>query len=285
MNVSSEIKLIALDLDGTLLRVGGHVDPVDRDTLQQARRAGIAVAIATGRSVQDTLPYAQAAGGVDWIITENGARILSSDGQTIYQRPMPQEAVTLLLQLCEDYSVEPSLYGDHIIWYGAQCRQFHDNARKVMGRPLPLQLEHFRHVDGSEGWHALTRERVYKAIVYGDAADLDAWLTAMAKTGQFTSEPSIFCGMKNIEINQRGTDKGKALLYLAAQLQLTREQVMACGDSDNDRAMLQDVGLGVAMANAPAHIRALADVVTDTNEQHGVAHAVRKYALGENTSQ
>ncbi|MDO5784300.1 MAG: Cof-type HAD-IIB family hydrolase [Eubacteriales bacterium] len=278
---SSKIKLIALDLDGTLLSPEGQVHPIEQDTLQQVRRAGVSVAIATGRSIQDTLPYAQAAGGVDWIITENGARIQSADGQTIYQRTMPQETLTLLLRLCEKYAVEPCFYGDDIIWYGRQCRRFHDNVMAITGHPLPLQLEHFRYVDSWAQWYALTRENVYKAIVYGDAADLDTWLTALAETGQFAAEPSVFCGMKNIEINQRGTDKGAALLQLAAQLQLTHEQVMACGDSDNDRTMLQAAGLGIAMANAPAHIRALADAVTDTNDQHGVAQAVRKYVLGD----
>lgn len=279
MKNSSQIKLIALDLDGTLLSPDGQVHPMERDTLQQARRAGISIAIATGRSIQDTLPYAQAAGGVDWIITENGARISSANGQIIYQRVMPQETLELLLQLCRKYGVEPCFYGDHIVWYGKRCRQFHDNVQAATGRPLPLQLDHFHYVDGHAQWDALTQENIYKAIVYGDAADLETWLTALSQTGQFTAEPSIFCGMKNIEINQFGTDKGTALLHLAAQLQLTPEQVMACGDSDNDRAMLQAVGLGVAMANAPAHIRALANIVTDTNIQHGVAQVVQKYVL------
>lgn len=276
----SKIKLIALDLDGTLLLPAGEVHPIERDALQQARRAGVFVAIATGRSIQDTLPYAESAGGVDWIITENGARILSADGQTVDRRTMPREDLTLLLELCEAYAVEPCFYGDRVIWYGEQCRRFHDRVLAVTGRPLPLQLEHFRYVDGRAQWHALTQETVFKAIVYGDPADLDTWLTALAKTGRFAAEPSIFCGMKNVEINRRGTDKGTALLRLAERLHLTREQVMACGDSDNDRTMLQTAGLGIAMANAPAHIRALADAVTASNTEHGVAQAVRRYALG-----
>ena len=276
----SNIKLIALDLDGTLLSPEGTVHPMERDAIQQARRAGVAVALATGRAVRDTLPYAHAAGGVDWLITENGARIQSMTGEPLYAHAMPVETLMLLLRLCREYGVEPCLYGTELVWQGAICRAFHDNMMKITGRPLPIELDHFRLVEEDTQWDALIHKTIYKAIVYGDAADLDAWLDALARTEQFTAEPSIFCGMKNIEINLRGTDKGDSLLRLAEHLNLTREQVMACGDSDNDRAMIQDAGLGVAMANAPEHIKKAADVVTDTNVQHGVAQAVRRYVLG-----
>lgn len=277
--ISSPIKLIGLDLDGTLLGADSLVHDRERRTLQRARQAGIAVALSTGRSIADAAPHAKAAGGVDWIITENGARITSSSGKTIYRHALTVHHVELLLALCEKHHVEPSFYGESCIWYGAECRAFFDEIMRIRGGTLPIDMHHFRYVETREQWHMLTDKTAFKAIVYGDAHDLDAWLYDVRAAGEFEAEPSVFCGMKNIEINAKGTDKGTALLYLAQHLGLTHKQVMACGDSDNDRTMLQAAGLGVAMGNASAHIRALADATTDTNENHGVSHAIERYVL------
>ncbi|MCD8355748.1 MAG: Cof-type HAD-IIB family hydrolase [Clostridia bacterium] len=275
----SNIKLIALDLDGTLLGSDSLVHESERQALQQARQNGVSIVLCTGRSVHDSLPHAQAAGGVDWIITENGARITSSDGETIYRHPLSVQHLKLLLELCEVHHVEPSFYGESCVWYGEQCRAFFDEIYRTTGRMPPIDMGNYRYIETREQWHMLAEKTVYKSIVYGDIADLDSWMQDMQETGAFESEPSIFCGLKNIEINAKGTNKGTALLYLAEHLGLTRKQVMACGDSDNDRKMLQAAGLGVAMRNAPAHIQNIANVVTDTNELHGVAKAIQNYVL------
>lgn len=275
---SSPIKLIGLDLDGTLLGTDSQVHESERNALQQARQAGVAAALCTGRSTLDSASHAKAAGGVDWIITENGARITSAAGETIYRHTMTPEHIDMLLTLCEKHGVEPSFYGERTIWYGAKCKAFFDEIARARGH-VAIDFSHYRYVDAPEQWRALSGETIFKAIVYGDARDLDAWLTDMQKTGLYEAEASVFCGLKNIEINAKGTDKGTALLELAKHLGLTAGQVMACGDSDNDRTMLQAAGLGVAMANAPEHIRALADVTTDTNDNHGVSRAIERYIL------
>ncbi len=280
--IFSPIKLIGLDLDGTLLGTDSQVHECERHALQQARQAGVATALCTGRSMLDSTAHAKAAGGVDWIITENGARVTSAAGETIYRHTMTRQHIEYLLALCEMHGVEPSFYGEHTIWYGAQCKAFFDEIIRIRGG-LAIDLSHYSYVHTPEQWHALSNETIFKAIVYGDAHDLDQWLTDLKACDLFESEPSLFCGLKNIEINAKYTDKGTALLQLAKHLDLTAGQVMACGDSDNDRTMLQAAGLGVAMANAPEHIRALADVTTDTNDNHGVSHAIERYVLRRRT--
>lgn len=272
------IKLIALDLDGTLLGTDSKVHEPERETIQKARQAGVQTVVCTGRSTLDASPHAEAAGGIDWLITENGARIVSASGETIYYHAMTSEHIDRLLTLCEKHGVEPSFYGQNTIWYGAKCLAFLTEMSRIIGK-MPVDMSDFTYISTPEEWRALSNEIIFKAIVYGDKRDLDAWLTDMQQSGMFEAEPSVFCNLKNVEINAKGTDKGTALMYLAKHLGLTAEQVMACGDSDNDRTMLQKAGLGVAMGNAPEHIQAISDVTTETNANHGVSVAIEKYVL------
>lgn len=278
--ISSTIKLIGLDLDGTLLGEDSSVHEAERNAVQKARQAGVCVALATGRAILDTAPHAQTVGGVDWLITENGARVTSASGETIYEHAMSVSQLHLLTELCDAYGVEPSFYGKHNIWYGKQGMEFFDEVSRRRNGIVPVDRSHYDYIEDPAQWRELAEHQtIYKALVYGDAASLDEWLQQMQACGHFETEPSVFCSMKNIEITQKGTHKGKALLHLAQHLGLEADQVMACGDSDNDRTMLQTVGLGIAMANAPSHIRSLADAVTETNNDHGVCRAIEQYIL------
>ena len=83
----------------------------------------------------------------------------------------------------------------------------------------------------------------------------------------------------NIEINGAGVNKGQALVELGKILGIEREEIMACGDGDNDEAMLKEVGLGVAMENAEEQVKKAADYITGTNEEEGAAKAIEKFVL------
>ena len=101
-------------------------------------------------------------------------------------------------------------------------------------------------------------------------------LEVLSDGGRFLVTTSI---PGNAEVNAKGVDKGVGLLALAKHLGIAQESVMACGDSSNDAAMLRAAGFAVAMGNATPDIRALADVITDTNDEDGVAKAIEKYVL------
>ena len=85
--------------------------------------------------------------------------------------------------------------------------------------------------------------------------------------------------LNNIEVNAAGVSKGKSLVNLGKLLGITREEIMACGDGTNDMNMLQEVGLGVDMANAVDEVKRAADVITASNDEEGVAEAIEKYVL------
>lgn len=83
----------------------------------------------------------------------------------------------------------------------------------------------------------------------------------------------------NIEINAVGVNKGTGLVNLGKMLGIRREEIMACGDGDNDIAMLKEVGFGVAMANAEEKVKAVADYITESNNDEGAAKAIEKFVL------
>ena len=115
-------------------------------------------------------------------------------------------------------------------------------------------------------------------ILFRDMAQRAAAWQKFEQTGLFELSGGI---PENIEVNAKGVDKGRALLALAGRLGFSRGQTMACGDASNDIAMLRAAGLGVAMGNATPEAVAAADVQTDTNNNDGVAKAIRRWVLGE----
>ena len=138
-------------------------------------------------------------------------------------------------------------------------------------------------VPDGRGWDAVLRREegnVVKAILHHlDPAVVDEMTAALKKTGRFELSPSVMYGgaLKNVELNRRGVHKGAALEKLCAALGISMEAVMAMGDSDNDRTMVELSGLGVAMGNAQPSLMAVADAVTGANTDCGVAQAIRQY--------
>ena len=130
--------------------------------------------------------------------------------------------------------------------------------------------------------HALMRQHAHGiekfSILYPDYPTRDAARAAVTAACPVEATSSLGC---NLELNAPGVTKGQALLNLAETLGYSREQVMACGDSDNDLAMIRAAGLGVAMGNAEPEVKAAADVIVADNNHDGVAEAIHRYILGD----
>lgn len=117
--------------------------------------------------------------------------------------------------------------------------------------------------------------------VQGLFADMKEREQAWQELKQFDSLELVGSLKYNIEINAAGVNKGKGLLELGGILGISREEIMAFGDGDNDIAMLREVGFGVAMENADEEVKAVADYVTGSNDEDGVAKAIARFVLGE----
>ena len=117
--------------------------------------------------------------------------------------------------------------------------------------------------------------------VQGLFADMKEREQAWQELKQFDSLELVGSLKYNIEINAAGVNKGKGLLELGEILGISREEIMAFGDGDNDIAMLREVGFGVAMQNADEEVKAVADYVTGSNDEDGVTKAIARFVLGE----
>ncbi len=280
-----DIRILALDLDGTLLTDHNHVSDACREAVQAARAKGIAAVICTGRNAADSCLFGEQAGGMDWAVTGNGAEVRSlADGGVIFTDLLGEAPGLALVEGCERFGTDPCFYTPDAVYYGREFERFvEDCAAHGLSFNFIERKNYHRVPDG--GWRAFVQshhDEILKAILHaGSPALVDTMHQWLVQDGRFEAAPSEMFGgqLKNIEVNRKGVSKGRALAALAERLGCTMENVMAIGDSDNDLSMLRMAGLGVAMGNAPVHIQAAADAVTADNVRDGVARAIETYLL------
>lgn len=280
-----DIRILALDLDGTLLTDHNYVSEACREAVQAARRKGVQAVICTGRNVVDSLHFGEMAGGMDWIVTCNGAEVRPlAGGPAIFTDPLGRTLDMALLGACRQFDIDPCFYTSYGVYYGREFERFVENCTaRGMDFHFVERKHYYRVPDGS--WEAFVEEnhsQILKAILHaGDPALIDQVSAVLAGDGRFELAPSVMFGglLKNVEVNRKGVSKGCALEVLARHLGCTMENVMAIGDSDNDLSMLRMAGLGVAMGNAPEYVKEQARAVTEDNLVDGVACAIDDYIL------
>lgn len=271
-------RLIALDLDGTLLDSQKRLSPRNRAALERAAARGIEIVPTTGRfyagmpeSVR-TLPF------LHYIIAINGAQVTDlTTEKNLYRAEIGwQEAVSLLCYL-DKWGVLYDCYAQGKGWITAEMQ---DRVDQFVHDPIYLGmiLRLRTRVPELKTFLTETAMDVQKIQVYpGDPEKRLALLRALPEA--FPSLLATSSITENIEINAAAANKGQALLALAAHLGLRQEQTLAFGDGLNDVTMLRDAGTGVAMANAAEEIRACADCVTASCDEDGVAQYLEQFLL------
>lgn len=281
------IKLLALDLDGTLLGPDSRVPPANARAVRRAQQAGVQVALCTGRNLTESRAFnSQLEASADWLIIANGAAVVRvADGAQIACDGLDRAACAEIRGICARFGADPCLYTAEKLYYGRAFLRFLEELRRRGRVALDETAEGYIFVPDSQAWEqVLAREdgQALKMILHHlDPVVVDQMIGLLNHTGAYELAPSVMFGgeLKNVEINRKGVHKGGALQKLAAHLGCGMDAVMAIGDSDNDLTMLRMAGFGVAMANAQPHIRAAADAVTADNASDGVAAAVEQYIL------
>lgn len=277
-----DIKLVALDLDGTLFDNSSRISKRNLTAIRSITDKGIHVVISTGRPFEG-IPFYQIKGtGINYAITANGSGIYEiSTGKCLYENAMDEELVTPILNflLTRDIHMDafiggkgytpiqcvetaqkltvPSSIKNYIITTRTRLDnilQFiHENQLKVQ----KMTLNFYPAADGT----LIDRETVRKFLV---------------------SNPSIttVCGgYNNLEFTRADANKGVGLRKLAEILGVNPDATMAIGDTENDLAIIEAAGIGVAMGNATDAVKARADYVTTTNTKDGVAAAIEHFIL------
>ena len=277
-----DIKLVALDLDGTLFDNSSRISERNLTAIRSITDKGIHVVISTGRPFEG-IPFDQIKGtGINYAITANGSGIYEiSTGKCLFENAMDEELVTPILNflLTRDIHMDafiggkgytpvqcvetaqkltvPSSIKNYIITTRTRLDnilQFiHENQLKVQ----KMTLNFYPAADGT----LIDRETVRKFLV---------------------SNPSIttVCGgYNNLEFTRADANKGVGLRKLAEILGVNPDATMAIGDTENDLAIIEAAGIGVAMGNATDAVKARADYVTTTNTKDGVAAAIEHFIL------
>jgi len=273
--ISPSIRLLALDIDGTLLNSQFQISDADMSALRRAHDAGIEVALVTGRRHDFALPIAEQLGFDLWLISSNGAITRSLKGETFYRDLLP---AALCRELC---GAMLEFRGNTVLTFDKRSKgsivleQLNDLEHSIR-RWLEKNLEYIDFVIPIE--NSLVTDPV-QAMFCGPIARMHETIAALQKCHLFdritvlrTEYPAR--DLSIVDILNQGCSKGHALERWAGVRGLAREQVMAIGDNYNDIEMLAFAGYPVIMGNAAEDLRSRGWKVTRTNDQNGVAAAL-----------
>lgn len=273
-----QIKLIALDLDGTTLTRDG-LSRRTKETLEEAISRGIAVVIATGRVFSALPEKIHHIEGLKHIITSNGAHITdASTGEFIYSDYADESAIRQVHDILKQtiHPVEVFTMGRAYI----DRKVYEDLAENGSTYMSPKYVLRTRTpVDGIYDFLLDNREKIENINIHFEFLEDKAALFERLGCVSGITVTSSFA--HNLEIGGADTSKAKAIREICKLYGVEADNVMAFGDSPNDSRMLETAGVGVAMENATDDVKEIADIITLTADDEGVAYAIRKLIFGE----
>ncbi len=275
------IRLLASDIDGTLLNPQFQISENDLAALRRAHAAGIEIVLVTGRRHTFALPIAKQLGFDFWLISSNGAVTRSLSGETFHRDLMPREICRELCGVMQEFRGNTVLQFDKNS-KGAIVLEHLDDLNASIRRWLETNMAYIEFIVPIE--RALVNDPV-QAMFCGSMARMAEALSALRSSGMDnritilrTEYPHRDLSM--IDVLNTGCSKGHALERWAAHRGYRREEVMAIGDNHNDVEMLEFAGHPVIMGNACEELRGRGWSVTLGNDQCGVAAAVAEVVSG-----
>ncbi|SFC85900.1 hypothetical protein SAMN05443252_10776 [Bacillus sp. OV322] len=264
-------KMIVLDLDDTLLRNDLTISPRTKQALMDAQEMGAKVVLASGRPTSAMLPIAEELKLKEYgsfILSFNGAKIINCQtGEELFSSTLPTETIHQLYDISRRENVLIHTYvGDTIVTEDAN--PYTDVEGQLTNLPIHV-VDSFK--------EAVT-EPVVKALMLEEPDFLKKVEEKLQK--EFAGSLSVMRSKPFfLEFTEAGVTKGTSLNSLIGKLGISRDEVIAVGDSNNDLSMIEFAGLGVAMGNATDEIKAKADFITDSNMNDGVAKVVEEFIL------
>jgi phosphoglycolate phosphatase (TIGR01487 family) len=245
-NNNKDVRLIALDMDGTLLNKQGEISEANRKAIEAAQEMGVYVVLSTGRSIITCGKYAESLSLTSFLVTANGSEIWDEKRELVNRSLLKTDLVEWMWELSKQHKTR---------FWAISTDNYWTNE-------MPEDIN------------------VLDWLKFGFDIDDDATrefiLNELTEKGEFELSNST---LKNIEVNPLGINKATGLKIVCNRLGIEMTHVMAVGDSLNDMAMIVEAGIGVAMGNAQEKVKQAADWVTDTNEKDGVAKAIQKWVL------
>lgn len=276
--MANKIKLIALDLDATLLDSQKKISPRNLAALERARQMGVLMVPVTGRPAQGLPQAVLDLPGLRYVVTSNGATVrdLKEDRYLLEKHLTPQTSLAIL-DACREYKMIREVFREGV---GYLTRADYDILMdRYAGTPmweyvlgtrqvLPGSLEDFLREDDRP-----VEELFFLTGSPEEKEALRDHLSSLPGIGFADPFP------RDLEVMAGGIDKGEAFLWLLNYLGIAPEETLAIGDGGSDIPLLRAAGIGIAMDNALDYVKAAADDVTASCDEDGVALALEKYIL------
>lgn len=288
-------KLIAIDLDGTMLNSYGEVNSKTKEIVKKCISNGTHIVLASGRPINSIKSIAKEMKIESYFIAGNGALVYDiKEDKIIYENYMKKEKVLEIIKICEENSIAYNVYTDktiltpslkfNVLYY------YKENLKKEEDKKTNISIvenvyEYIKNMD-EESFLKITicdeNSSIFSSIIKKvkeisgiDVLEVSHMSRKIIKQGTEEIPVEYFY----TEITASDVDKWNAIEFLMKKLNIEVQEVMAIGDNMNDKKMIEHAGLGVAMKGSTPELIRVAKYVTDTNDNDGVAQVLEEYAL------
>ncbi len=272
----SGVRLIAMDVDGTLVDRYNRISPANLEAIRAARQRGIIAAIATGRipAVMHDIMHAH---GISCpVVGINGTYVTDERCGTICEHFLPRDSALQALRILADMQIRFAINARGVVCESTEERSYSVDP-SFLGRLKQFGVQVMFGLDSA--FRCMEEKPVYK-IIASSREKIQAVRDALAEIPGLSLSRSWY---DNVEIMPEGIDKGTGVKALADHYGVPMEDVMALGDELNDLPMIKAAGWGIAMGNADESVKKSARFITDDYEADGVAKAIRRYALQDDS--
>lgn len=285
-------KLIAIDLDGTLLNSYGEISQGNREAIEYALKNDVEVVLASGRDPKTMEKISLNLGINNYLIAGNGASIYDiKQEKNIYEKFIKQEKALKIIQICKDNSIFLNLYTDK----GIITESLNFNVKVFNSENTHKALEKQTNIEVVNDLYQYTKENklnILKIIICDESKIIfNNIIQKLKMIGgvevldvEHMSRKKIRIGTEEIdveyfytEISSKNVDKWNAIEFLIEKLQIKKEEVICIGDNINDKKMVENAGIGIAMGNSALSVNNIGDFITEDNNSDGVKTAIYKY--------
>lgn len=288
-------KFVAIDLDGTMLNHYGEITERTKETVTKCIEKGIEIVLASGRPIDSMKTIAEELGVKGYLIAGNGALVYDIQrDEIIYKNCIKKEKVLEIINICEENSIAYNVYTEKVIltpnlkfnvlyYYKENLEK--EEERKTNISIVENMYEYVSHMkeenflkiticdENSSIFNSITKK--IKAINEIEVLEVAHMSRKVIRQGTEEIPVEYFY----TEVSANNVDKWNAIEFLIKRLGIQEDEVMAIGDNVNDKKMLKNAGMGVAMKGSTPEIIEVAKEVTDTNDHDGVASVLEKYIL------
>ena len=286
-------KLIAIDLDGTMLNSYGMVTENTKQVIKNTINKGTEVIIASGRPIDSIKTIAKEIGSENYFIAGNGALIYDiKKDEIIYEKFMNKQKVLEIIKICEENSIAYNIYTEktiiakglkyNVLYYYKENLKKEENKKTnitivedVYEYIKNLENEKFLKITVCDETKSVFNSIIRKLRTVEDIDVLDVLHMSRKMIKQGTEDVPI--EYYYTEISLKDVDKWNAIEYLANKMNISKDEIIAIGDNINDKEMIENAKVGIAMGQSTPVITEIADFVTSNNNEDGVAKALEKY--------